>query len=177
MTSERDQQIRALYRAALERPVAERAQFVAELSGGDGELRTSVERLLTQTNATDVGASAAQGEAHDLAPGTRLGQYRIDGVVARGGMGVVYRATDTKLGRPVAIKFLSAVGADADARRRFAQEAQTASALNHPHIVTVYDVGEHDGRQYIVSELVDGGTLDDWARGARNAPGAKSSSS
>jgi Tol biopolymer transport system component len=167
LTSERDQQIRALYRAALERPAAERAKFVADLSGGDGELRASVERLLTQTDATDVGASTAQDEAHDLAPGTRLGQYRIDGVVARGGMGVVYRATDTKLQRPVAIKFLSATTADADAKRRFAQEAQTASALNHPHIVTVYDVGESDGQQYIVSELVDGGTLDDWSTGTR----------
>ena len=167
MTSERDQQIRALYRAALERPAAERAKFVADLSGGDGDLRASVERLLTQTDATDVGAGAAQGEARDLAPGTRLGQYRIDGVLARGGMGVVYRATDTKLGRPVAIKFLSTAAADADARRRFAQEAQAASALNHPHIVTVYDVGESDGKQYIVSELVDGGTLEDWSTGAR----------
>ena len=167
MTSERDQQIRALYRAALERPAAERARFVAELSGGDGELRASVERLLAQTDATDVGASTAAGEVQDLAAGTRLGQYRIDGVIARGGMCVVYRATDTKLGRPVAIKFLAAAVADADARRRFAQEAQTASALNHPHIVTVYDVGESDGREFIVSELVDGGTLEDWATGMR----------
>ncbi|HUO66060.1 MAG TPA: protein kinase [Gammaproteobacteria bacterium] len=167
MTSERDQQIRGLYRAALERPAAERSKFVAELSGGDGELRASVDRLLTQTNMTDVGTSAAQGETHDLATGARVGQYRIDGLVARGGMGVVYRATDTKLRRPVAIKFLSALSADADAKRRFAQEAQTASALNHPHIVTVYDVDESDGQQYIVSELVDGGTLDDWSTATR----------
>ena len=109
--------------------------------------------------------------------GTQLGHYRIDGVLGRGGMGVVYRATDTKLNRPVAIKFLSAAVADADARRRFQQEAETASALNHPHIVTVYDVGEHDGRQYIVSELVDGGTLDDWAARRASAAGGRASSS
>ena len=81
-------------------------------------------------------------------------------------MGVVYRATDTKLHRPVAIKFLSIV-ADEQAKQRFHQEAETTSGLNHPHIVTMYDVGEHEGQQYIVSELVEGGTLDDWARSNR----------
>jgi Tol biopolymer transport system component len=78
-------------------------------------------------------------------------------------MGEVYRATDTKLGRGVAIKFLSDRLADAAGRRRFQREAQMASSLNHPHILTVYDVGEHDGRQYLVTELVDGGALDEWA--------------
>ena len=100
---------------------------------------------------------------HSIAPGTSLGTYRIDGVLGEGGMGVVYRAFDTKLNRPVAIKFLSDEVADAASRRRFQREAQTASSLNHPHIVTVYDVGETDGRQYIVTELVDGGTLKDWS--------------
>src|SRR5262245_58192343 len=80
-------------------------------------------------------------------------------------MGVVYRATDLRLNRPVAIKFLSAELLGTAARARFQREAQTASALNHPHILTVHDVGEHDGRQYLVTELVDGGTLDEW--GAR----------
>jgi tetratricopeptide (TPR) repeat protein/tRNA A-37 threonylcarbamoyl transferase component Bud32 len=82
-------------------------------------------------------------------------------------MGVVYRALDTKLNRPVAIKLLSDDLADAAARRRFQREAQTASSLNHPHIVTVYDVGEVDGRQYLVTELVDGGTLRDWAQATK----------
>ena len=173
MTSSRDQQIRAVYRAALERPPSERTSFVADLSGGDEQLRHSVERLLSQQgDATDVGASrtAPGGDAAaELPPGTLLGQYRIDGVLGRGGIGTVYRATDTKLNRPVAIKFLTAAVADVDARRRFKQEAETASALNHPHIVTVHDVGEHDGRQYIVSELIDGGTLDDWAAAAKRS--------
>jgi serine/threonine protein kinase len=96
-----------------------------------------------------------------IAAGTRMASYRIDGVLGEGGMGIVYRAFDTKLNRPVAIKFLSDEVADAAARRRFQREAQTASSLNHPHILTVYDVGETDGRQYIVTELVDGGTLKD----------------
>ena len=79
-------------------------------------------------------------------------------------MGTVYRAQDTKLNRPVAIKFLSHDLADAGARRRFQQEARMASALNHPHILTVHDAGEFGGRQYIVTEFVDGGTLKDWAK-------------
>src|SRR6516162_10357093 len=121
--------------------------------------------MLSRHGATDVGASTepvADAPA-ELAAGTQIGNYRIDGVLGRGGMGVVYRATDTKLHRPVAIKFLAAGITDEQARRRFRQEAETASGLNHPHIVTVHDVGEHDGQQYIVSELVDGGTLTDWA--------------
>ena len=113
---------------------------------------------------TDVGARRGEPDAaQELPAGTLIGSYRIDAVLGRGGMGVVYRATDTKLHRPVAIKFLAAGIADEQARRRFRQEAETASSLNHPHIVTVHDVGEHDGQQYIVSELVDGGTLTDWA--------------
>src|SRR5262249_56580167 len=81
-----------------------------------------------------------------------------------GGMGVVCCATDTKLNRPAAIKFLSDELADAAARRRFQREAQTASSLNHPHILTVYDIGEFDGRQYLVTEFVDGGPLDEFVR-------------
>src|SRR2546422_2361239 len=79
-------------------------------------------------------------------------------------MGVVYRARDTRLNRPVAIKFLSDELADAATRRRFQREAQMASSLNHPHILTVYDAGEFEGRQYLVTELIDGGTLEDWVR-------------
>jgi eukaryotic-like serine/threonine-protein kinase len=104
----------------------------------------------------------AASAAADLAPGATIGHYRINGVLGAGGMGVVYRATDLRLNRPVAIKFLSAELLDAAARARFQREAQTASALNHPHILTVHDVGELDGRQYLVTELVDGGTLDEW---------------
>src|SRR5581483_6203427 len=80
-----------------------------------------------------------------------------------GGMGEVFQATDTRLNRSVAIKFLSKTVADS-ARRRFQQEARTASALNHPHILTVYEAGESGGSQYLVTEFIDGGTLRTWAR-------------
>src|SRR4030095_3316185 len=97
-----------------------------------------------------------------LEVGSMIGQYRIDGVLGQGGMGVVYRAFDTNLNRTVALKFLSEDVASADSRRRFQREAQTASSLNHPHIVTVHDSGEWQGKQYVVTEFVDGGTLANW---------------
>ena len=96
--------------------------------------------------------------------GTLLGPYRVEAAIGEGGMGVVYRALDTKLNRPVAVKFLFDELADPAALRRFQNEAQLASSLNHPHILTVYDAGEFEGRQYLVTEFVDGGTLKDWAR-------------
>ena len=74
-------------------------------------------------------------------------------------MGDVFLAQDTRLNRPVALKFLSSNLADESARRRFQQEAQMASSLNHPHILTVHEAGEFDGRQYLVTEFIDGGTL------------------
>jgi serine/threonine protein kinase/Tol biopolymer transport system component len=99
-----------------------------------------------------------------LPNGTRVDSYEIVAPLGAGGMGVVYRAFDTRLNRSVAIKFISDELADPAARRRFQREAQTASALNHPHILTVYDAGEFQGRQYLVAEFVDGGTLKDWAK-------------
>ncbi len=90
-----------------------------------------------------------------------LSHYRIEGEIGRGGMGVVYRAVDTRLGRTVAIKMLAAEAtADADRIRRFIQEARSASALNHPHIVTIYEVDEVDGATFIAMELVEGKPLD-----------------
>jgi serine/threonine protein kinase len=101
---------------------------------------------------------------HSIDYGALWGSYRIENEIGAGGMGVVYRAFDTKLNRPVAVKVLSQELADADARRRFQREAQMASSLNHPHIVTVYDAGEMHGRQYLVTEFVDGGTQGDVTR-------------
>ena len=102
--------------------------------------------------------------ASPFAPGVAFGIYRLDHQLGHGGMGTVYRATDTRLNRPVAIKVLSTDLADAAARKRFEREVRLASSLNHPHILTVHDVGELDGRQYLVTELVDGGTLRDWIK-------------
>src|SRR5258708_39306353 len=100
----------------------------------------------------------------ELSPGTQIGPYRIEAPLGEGGMGVVYRALDTKFTRPVAIKLLSDDFADSAARRRFQREAQMVSSLNHPHILTVHDAGEFESRQYLVKAFVDGGTLKDWAR-------------
>ncbi len=95
-----------------------------------------------------------------LASGTRLGPYEILAPLGAGGMGEVYRARDTRLGRGVAIKVLpAAFSADPDRLRRFEQEARAASALNHPNILAIYDVGTHGGEPYVVSELLEGETL------------------
>jgi Tol biopolymer transport system component len=98
-----------------------------------------------------------------LSPGARLGAYEILEKLGKGGMGDVYRARDTRLNRSVAIKFLAEGLVDPISLKRFQQEALTASSLNHPHIVTVFETGEIDGRHFLVAEYVDGGTLRDWA--------------
>ena len=91
--------------------------------------------------------------------GDRLGVYEVVSLLGAGGMGEVYRAVDTRLHRVVAVKLLADVGASAEARRRFANEARTASALNHPNIVTIYDIVDTDAGAMIVMEFVDGRTL------------------
>jgi TolB-like protein/tRNA A-37 threonylcarbamoyl transferase component Bud32 len=102
-----------------------------------------------------------------IASGDHLGPYVIESQLGFGGMGSVYKARDTRLQRPVAIKFLSSDVASPMARHRFKREAIAASGLNHPHILTVHETGETEGHPYLVTEFVDGGTLADWARSAR----------
>jgi eukaryotic-like serine/threonine-protein kinase len=178
MTPTRWQEIERVYQVALERPQEERSAFLAEICKSDPELRREVESLLAQDSsgsgilglpvlAGGPDLSASDSIAAALTPGTQLGPYKIESALGKGGMGEVYRALDTKLNRPVAIKVLSDQLADADARRRFQREAQTASSLNHPHILTVHDVGEFEGRQYLVTEFVDGGTLAAWGKEKR----------
>ena len=95
-----------------------------------------------------------------LSPGSRLGPYEIVSPLGAGGMGEVYRALDTRLHREVAVKVLPAsYSQDPDRLRRFEQEARAASAINHPNILTVHDVGQHDGAPYVVTELLEGETL------------------
>jgi serine/threonine protein kinase len=94
--------------------------------------------------------------------GKVVGHYEIHRLLGRGGMGEVYLARDAKLNRSVAIKFLASDRLDESARRRFQHEARMASALNHPHILTVHKAGDFDGRQYLVTEFVDGGTIREW---------------
>src|SRR5713226_6978343 len=125
----------------------ERSAYLSEHCP-DSALRREVERLLDGGVAEDRtgNASAGPGMAtkpagQGLAPGTRLGHYQIGKKLGAGGMGWVYEATDEKLRRTVAIKVLPPGEIDEDLRRRFAREAQSASALNHPNIVTVYEVG------------------------------------
>src|SRR5262249_15748751 len=96
--------------------------------------------------------------------GRTISHYRIEEKLGEGGMGVVYRAHDLNLNRSVAIKFLSTEVADENHRRRFQQEVQTASSLNHPHILTVYDAGTINGQQYLVTESIDGFTVREWAQ-------------
>jgi len=101
-----------------------------------------------------------------LPAGTRLGPYRIEAPIGAGGMGEVYRATDTRLKRDVAVKVLSSrLTTDSSAKQRFEREAHTASALNDPHICTIFDVGDHQGQQFLVMELLEGQTLKEYMAG------------
>ena len=167
MTPERFQQIEELYHAALARKPEERSTL---LDRADPEVRREVELMLTQEGSLlDRPAREDPEDTNNAvdAAGKLVGRYEMEGQLGEGGMGVVYRALDTKLNRPVAIKFLSNEFADAAARHRFQREARTASSLNHPHILTVYDTGEFEGRQYLVTEFVDGGTLKTWVRSGK----------
>src|SRR3954468_1687771 len=98
--------------------------------------------------------------AMPLAPATRLGPYEILAPIGAGGMGEVYRARDTRLGRDVAVKVLPAgVSENPDARARFEREARVASSLNHPNICVLHDIGRHGDTDYLVMEMVDGESL------------------
>src|SRR5262245_60842525 len=160
MIPSRLRQIDNLYHASLERAVSERAAFLDQACAGDAELRREVEVRLAQ----DAESIMAGSSVTSFTAGLEIGSYKIESQLGEGGMGVVYKALDTRLNRRVAVKLLSDKLADPAARRRFQREAQTASSLNHPHILTVYDAGELEGRQYLVTEYIDGGTLHDWSK-------------
>jgi Tol biopolymer transport system component len=166
MDSERWQRIARLYDQVLEREPDERAAFLALQSGNDADLQREVQSLLAQDHERllldePILETAAEVlDEFDLKPGTQLGPYRIDAVVGAGGMGQVYRATDTRLNRTVAIKLLlQALARDPQLCARFEREAHAIAALNHPHICTLYDVGQHDGVDFLVMEDLKGETL------------------
>ncbi|MFZ0691004.1 MAG: protein kinase [Acidobacteriaceae bacterium] len=169
-----------IFGEALDVPREERSAFLDEACRGAPEVRRAVEVLLTEndrlsgflsdspygkteeTTAAGTSAAGADGAvaAGTLAAGTRLGRYVIVEPLGAGGMGVVYRARDEKLERVVAIKMLTpGVLTGEEARRHFRREALALAKLNHPRIAAVYDVGEQDGADYIVMELVEGESL------------------
>jgi serine/threonine protein kinase/Tfp pilus assembly protein PilF len=161
MDPQRWQQIEQLYYSALERDPSERGGFLINACQGDGELLREVESLLKQSGSTealvdrkawaavqDLGSTQTTLKAHEM-----MGPYEIVGLLGTGGMGEVYSAVDTRLGRKVAIKICQERFSG-----RFEREARAISALNHPNICTLYDVGPN----YLVTELIEGETLRNW---------------
>lgn len=168
MQSERWRTCTEIFHAALERSPNERSTFLAESCAGDDVLRQQVEKLLHyHEEAGDFIASSAAADAPELlAPdpealiGQQLGNYRIDGVLGVGGMGVVYLAHDERLGRKVGLKILPRTFVNDPAQlERLKLEARTASALNHPNIVTVHEIGQVEETHYIAIEFIEGITL------------------
>ncbi|HKA22124.1 MAG TPA: protein kinase [Blastocatellia bacterium] len=154
---------------ALERPPESRAVFLGDACAGDDELRREVESLLEAhshpesflgTPAMHLVARDLAGERRESLVGKRLGAYEVISVLGVGGMGEVYLARDERLKRKLALKFLPReFTRDPERLRRFEREARAASALNHPNIITIYDIGELDGTFFIAAEYVEGQTL------------------
>jgi serine/threonine-protein kinase len=162
---ERWQKIEHLYHAAIERSGTERSAFLADACGGDEDLRREVESLIAQESDTKIidrpaGEALFESTAQQLVPGASLGQYRIVEHLGAGGMGTVYKATDTKLGRTVAIKLLRPEMLEGTgAAARFEREARALASLNHPRIAAIYGFEEHDGVRFLALEYVPGPTL------------------
>ncbi len=188
MESARWRQVNDVFQAALEEAPSDRPAFVDRACAGDAALREEVESLLAAHDRADSPldvpalerGSSLFGHGTDetsagltrpgelsLAAGPRLGPYQIVSGIGAGGMGVVYRARDTRLDRTVAIKMLPLhIAADPDLQKRFEREARTISSLNHPHICALYDVGQQEGVSFLVMEYLEGETLvDRLARG------------
>lgn len=169
MKRERWQQLKSVFNRALEMDPERRALFLDQVCADDDMLREEVEALLASHDESDgfleqpafeVAAKLIDDDSGDLLPGSTLGPYSISKKLGEGGMGVVYLAVDTRLGRPVAIKALARQHtSDVEHRERLRREARVAATLSHPSIATVYALEEHDGNLYIVCEYVRGQTL------------------
>jgi dienelactone hydrolase len=183
MTPERYARVGELYHQVLSRPQDERLEFLDGACGDDDALRAEVESLLAAHEAAQsfietpaieaVAASAASGD-RPIAPGSRIGHYEVRDLLGRGGMGEVYRAHDSRLGREVAVKLLPPRFAlDAHRLARFEREARLLASLNHPNIGALYGIEESEGQRVLVLELADGSTLQErLASGAMALPEA-----
>ena len=180
MTPDRWEHVKKLYDAVQAQPPAARSAFLAHASARDDDLRREVQRLLDQPVGTEafvefVGGpprAAGRADGQNLI-GQRLGSFDVQALLGRGGMGEVYRAHDTRLGRDVAIKVLPrAFTADAGRLASFEREARMVASLNHPHIAAIHGVEERDGIRGLVLELVEGETLAE--RIARSMASARS---
>lgn len=169
MKAERWPAVERLYHDALERAAEERGAFLREACGGDEELRREVESLLAledkakdfiENPALEVAGELMADGQPGLVAGQALNHYTIIELLGAGGMGEVYLAEDTRLKRRVALKVLPAeLTANRDRLRRFEQEAQAASALNHPNIVTIHEIGQTESTHFITTEYIEGDTL------------------
>lgn len=169
MTPERYQKIATLFHAALELPPSERNDYLRQACEGDEQLKIEVTKLLDESEevgdfldvpAFMVAAEALADEKSQSFIGKRLGRFEILSLLGVGGMGEVYLAQDTQLGRRVALKLLPReFTSQTDRLRRFEREARAASALNHPNIITIHDIGKASGIHFIATEYIEGEML------------------